>query len=129
MTTNTFNTQSELIEYNLQLLENGKIDFSDEHTLCTLLPHSVKQVSENGILFFNKNGEVIIDFLYDNFYKLDINTEYDKNFYRKPKNFDYIFTEYKMSEEILYFYDENLSKIDIAKYIEKVRAFLALLPN
>lgn len=41
MTTNTFNTQLELIEYYLQLLENGNINFRDKYTLDTLLPHLV----------------------------------------------------------------------------------------
>ena len=127
MIKNTFNTQKEQIEYNLQLLENRNIIFEDKHTLDTLFPDFVKQVSDSEILFFNKNGEIIIDFLNDFFYIEGFNEIIDKDFYRKPKNFQFIFTEYKMSEDILYFYDKKLSKKDIVKYIEKVRNFLDLL--
>ena len=127
MTSNTFNTQLELIEYNLRLLENKHVDLNDKNTLDTLLPYFVKQVSSTEILFFNKNGEVIIDFLNDFLYIEGFNEMIDKDFYRKPKNFQFIFTEYKMSEDILYFYDKKLSKKDIVKYIEKVRNFLDLL--
>ena len=84
MTSNTFNTQLELIEYNLRLLENKHVDLNDKNTLDTLLPYFVKQVSSTEILFFNKNGEVIIDFLNDFLkkYYLDIyleNEECQKN--------------------------------------------------
>ena len=127
MIKNTFNTQKEQIEYNLQLLENRNIIFEDKHTLDTLFPYFVKQVSDSEILFFNKNGEIIIDFLNDFFYIEGFNEIIDKDFYRKHKNFQFIFTEYKMSEDILYFYDKKLSKKDIVKYIEKVRNFLDLL--
>ena len=75
----------------------------------------------------DKNGEVIIDFLNDFLYIEGFNEMIDKDFYRKPKNFQFIFTEYKMSEDILYFYDKRLSTKDIVKYIEKVRNFLDLL--
>ncbi|MFX4281608.1 hypothetical protein ACOL3J_04925 [Aliarcobacter butzleri] len=127
MTKNTFSTQLELIEYNLRLLENHHIDLNDKNTLDTLLPYFVKQVSNTEILFFNKNGEVIIDFLNDFLYIECFNEMIDKNFYRKSKNFEYIFIEYKMSEDIIYFYDKKLSKKVIAKYIQKVRDFLDLL--
>ncbi len=35
MTSNTFNTQLELIEYNLRLLENKHVDLNDKNTLDT----------------------------------------------------------------------------------------------
>ena len=127
MTSNTFNTQLELIEYNLRLLENKHVDLNDKNTLDTLLPYFVKQVSNTEILFFNKNGEVIIDFLNDFLYIEGFNEMIDKDFYRKPKNFEYIFIEFKITEDIIYFYDKKLSKKDIAKYIQKVRDFLNLL--
>ncbi|MGJ0353593.1 hypothetical protein NG783_09870 [Aliarcobacter cryaerophilus] len=127
MTSNTFNTQLELIEYNLRLLENKHVDLNDKNTLDTLLPYFVKQVSSTEILFFNKNGEVIIDFLNDFLYIEGFNEMIDKDFYRKPKNFEYIFIEFKITEDIIYFYDKKLSKKDIAKYIQKVRDFLNLL--
>lgn len=44
-------------------------------------------------------------------------------------NFDYVFIEFKMKENIIYFFDEKLSKRDIHKYLQKIRALLALLPN
>lgn len=127
MTKNTFSTQLELIEYNLRLLENKHVDLNDKNTLDTLLPYFVKQVSSTEILFFNKNGEVIIDFLNDFLYIEGFNEMIDKDFYRKPKNFEYIFIEFKITEDIIYFYDKKLSKKDIAKYIQKVRDFLNLL--
>ena len=129
MIKNTFNTQKEQIEYNLQLLENRNIIFEDKHTLDTLFPYFVKQVSDSEILFFNKNGEIIIDFLNDFFYIEGFNEIKDKDFYRKSENFDYLFIEFKMEEDIVFFYDEKLTKRDILKYLQKVRAFLALLPN
>lgn len=129
MTINDYMTQPQRVEFHLQLLENGKINFTDKHTLDTLLPHYVKKVTDTEVLFFNKNGEVIIDFLNDFFYIEGFNEMEDKNFYRKPKNFDYLFIEFKMKEDIIFFFDEKLSKKDISKYLQKVRAFLALLPN
>ena len=80
MIKNTFNTQKEQIEYNLQLLENRNIIFEDKHTLDTLFPYFVKQVSDSEILFFNKNGEIIIDFLNDFFYIEGFNEIIDKDF-------------------------------------------------
>lgn len=129
MTTNNYMTQPFLVKAHLELLENGRIDFSDKHTLNTLLPHYAKKVTTNEVLFFNKNGEVIIDFLNDFFYIEGFNEIEDKNFYRKSENFDYLFIEFKMEEDIVFFYDEKLTKRDILKYLQKVRAFLALLPN
>ena len=129
MTTNNYMTQPEMVEAHLELLENGRIDFSDSHTLNTLLPHYAKKVTDNEVLFFNKNGEVIIDFLNDFFYIESFNEIEDKDFYRKSENFDYLFIEFKMEEDIVFFYDEKLTKRDIPKYLQKVRAFLALLPN
>lgn len=129
MTINDYMTQPQRVEFHLQLLENGKIDFTDKQTLNTLLPHYMKKVTANEVLFFNKNGEVIIDFLNDFFYIEGFNERDDKNFYRKPENFDYLFIEFKMQEDIIFFFDEKLSKRDIPKYLQKVRAFLALLPN
>ena len=129
MIKNTFNTQKEQIEYNLQLLENRNIIFEDKHTLDTLFPYFVKQVSDSEILFFKKNGEIIIDFLNDFFYIEGFNEIIDKDFYRKSQNFAYLFIEFKMEEDIVFFYDEKLTKRDIPKYLQKVRAFLALLPN
>jgi hypothetical protein len=129
MTINDYMTQPQRVEFHLQLLENGKIDFTDKQTLNTLLPHYMKKVTANEVLFFNKNGEVIIDFLNDFFYIEGFNERDDKNFYRKPKNFDCLFIEFKMEEDIIFFFDEKLSKRDIPRYLQKVRAFLALLPN
>lgn len=129
MTINDYMTQPQRVEFHLQLLENGKIDFTDKQTLNTLLPHYMKKVTANEVLFFNKNGEVIIDFLNDFFYIEGFNERDDKNFYRKPKNFDYLFIEFKMEEDIIFFFDEKLSKRDIPKYLKKVRTSLALLPN
>ena len=129
MTINNYMTQPEMVEAHLELLENGRIDFSDHHTLNTLFPYCVKKVTDNEVLFFNKNGEVIIDFLNDFFYIEGFNEIEDKDFYRKPENFDYLFIEFKMQEDIIFFFDEKLSKKDISKYLKKVRAFLALLPN
>ena len=97
--------------------------------LSTLLPHYAKKVTTNEAWFFNKNGEVIIDFLNDFFYIEGFNEIEDKNFYRKSENFDYLFIKFKMEEDIIFFYDEKLTKRDIPKYLQKVRAFLALLPN
>ena len=129
MTINNYMTQPEMVEAHLEFLENGRIDFSDKHTLNTLFPHHVKKVTANEVLFFNKNGEVIIDFLNDFFYIEEFNKMVDKDFYKKPENFDYLFIEFKMEEDIIFFYDEKLTKRDIPKYLQKVRAFLALLPN
>ncbi|MDX9960168.1 MAG: hypothetical protein RBS32_01660 [Aliarcobacter sp.] len=129
MTINDYMTQPQRVEFYLQLLENGKINFADKHTLDTLLPHYVKKVTDTEVLFFNKNGEVIIDFLNDFFYIEGFNEMEDKNFYRKPNNFDCLFIEFKMKEDIIFFFDEKLSKRDIPTYLQKVRAFLALLPN
>lgn len=129
MTTNNYMTQPEMVETHLEFLENGRIDFSDKHTLNTLFPYCVKKVTANEVLFFNKNGEVIIDFLNDFFYIEGFNEIEDKDFYRKSENFDYLFIEFKMEEDIIFFFDEKLSKRDISKYLQKVRAFLALLPN
>lgn len=132
MTINDYMTQPERVEFHLQLLENGKIDFNDKDTLDTLLPYYVKKVTDTEVLFFNKNGEVIIDFFNDFFYISNIegfNEIEDKNFYRKPENFDYLFIEYKMEEDIIYFFDKKPSKKDIPKYLQKVRAFFTLLPN
>ena len=129
MTINNYMTQPEMVEAHLELLENGRIDFSDIHTLNTLLPYCVKKVTDKEVLFFNKNGEVIIDFLNDFFYIEGFNEIDDIDFYRKPENFDYLFIEFKMQEDIIFFFDEKLSKKDISKYLQKVRTFLALLSN
>ena len=37
MTINNYMTQPEMVDAHLELLENGRIDFSDKHTLNTLL--------------------------------------------------------------------------------------------
>lgn len=129
MTINDYMNQAQRVKAHLEFLENGKIDFSDKHTLDTLLPHHVKKVTDKEVLFFNKNGEVIIDFLNDSFYIKGFNERDDKNFYRKSENFDYLFIEFKMEEDIIYFFDEKLLKRDISKYLQKVKAFLALLSN
>ncbi len=129
MTINDYMTQPQRIEFHLKLLENGRIDFSDNHTLNTLFPYCVKRVTDNEVLFFNKNSEVIIDFLNDFFYLEGFNEIDDIDFYKKPENFDYLFSKFKMEEDIIFFFDEKLSKRDIPKYLQKVRAFLALLPN
>lgn len=126
MTSNNYMTQPERVEFHLQLLEEHQKLNED---LYKLLPYYVRKVSDTQILFFNNNGEVIIDFLNDLFYNIRFNVENDKNFYQKEKNFDYLFIEHKLEENIIYFFDEKLSKKDIPKYIERVRAFLALLPN
>ncbi|QEZ88357.1 hypothetical protein ACIB15232_0160 [Aliarcobacter cibarius] len=129
MTINNYMTQPEMVEAHLEFLENGRIDFSDKYTLNTLFPYCVKKVTDNEVLFFNKNGEVIIDFLNDLFYIEDFNKINDIDFYRKPENFDYLFIKFKMQEDIIFLFDEKLTKRDIPKYLQKVRAFLALLPN
>ncbi|MCT7581449.1 hypothetical protein [Aliarcobacter butzleri] len=126
MTINNYMTQPEMIESYLQLLENGKMNF-DNHTLNTLLPYCVKKVTTNEVLFFNKNGEVIIDFLNDLFYIEGFNKINDIDFYRKPENFDYLFSKYKMEESIVYFYEKRITKRSVTKYLQTVRAFLALL--
>ncbi|MEV9499955.1 hypothetical protein [Aliarcobacter butzleri] len=129
MTINNYMTQPEMVDAHLELLENGRIDFSDKHTLNTLLPHYVKKVTANEVLFFNKNGEVIIDFLNDFLYIEGVNEIEDKNFYRKSRNFDYLFIAHKMEEDIVYFYEKRITKRSVPKYLEKVRTFLALLPK
>ena len=129
MTINNYMTQPEMVESHLRLLENLRIDFSDERTLNTLLPYYVMKISETKVLFFNKYDEVIIDFLNDFFYIEGFNEIKDKDFYRKSENFDYLFIEYKMEENIVYFYKKRITKRSISKYLQKVRAFLALLPN
>lgn len=129
MTINNYMTQPEMVEAHLELLENGRIDFSDERTLNTLLPYYVMKISETKVLFFNKYDEVIIDFLNDFFYIEGFNEIKDKDFYRKSENFDYLFIEFKMEENIVYFYKKRITKRSISKYLQKVRAFLALLPN
>lgn len=122
-------TQPERVAFHLDLLEKEKIDFGDKDTLYTLLPHYVIKVANNKILFFNKYGDVIIDFLHDYFYTENFNTVEDKNFYKKASNFDCIFIEYKMNENIVYFFNEKLTKKGIPKYLQKVKNFLSLLPN
>lgn len=129
MTINNYMTQPEMVESHLRLLENLRIDFSDERTLNTLLPYYVMKISETKVLFFNKYDEVIIDFLNDFFYIEGFNEIKDKDFYRKSENFDYLFIEFKMEENIVYFYKKRITKRSISKYLQKVRAFLALLPN
>lgn len=129
MTINDYMTQPQRVEFHLQLLENGKIDFTDKHTLNTLLPYYVMKVSDTEVLFFNKNGEVIIDFLNDLFYIERFNEIEDKDFYKKSKNFDYLFIEHKMEESIVYFYEKRITKRSVPKYLQKVRAFLDLLPK
>ena len=129
MTINNYITQPEMVESHLRLLENLRIDFSDERTLNTLLPYYVMKISETKVLFFNKYDEVIIDFLNDFFYIEGFNEIKDKDFYRKSENFDYLFIEFKMEENIVYFYKKRITKRSISKYLQKVRAFLALLPN
>lgn len=123
MTINDYMTQPERVELHLQLLEYHK---KLNENLYKLLPHYVKKVTNTEVLFFNKNGEVIINFFNDFLYMSNSNS---KNFYTNPKNFDYLFIEFKMEEDIIFFYDEKLTKRDIPKYLQKVRAFLALLPN
>ena len=129
MTINNYTPQPEMVEAHLELLENGRIDFSDERTFNTLLPYYVMKISETKVLFFNKYDEVIIDFLNDFFYIEGFNEIKDKDFYRKSENFDYLFIEFKMEENIVYFYKKRITKRSISKYLQKVRAFLALLPN
>ena len=129
MTINNYMTQPEMVESHLRLLENLRIDFSDERTFNTLLPYYVMKISETKVLFFNKYDEVIIDFLNDFFYIEGFNEIKDKDFYRKSENFDYLFIEFKMEENIVYFYKKRITKRSISKYLQKVRAFLALLPN
>ena len=77
--------------------------------------------------FYNRYDEVILDFLNDFFYIEGFNEIEDKDFYRKSENFDYLFIEFKMEEDIIYFFDEKLLKRDISKYLQKVKDFLALL--
>lgn len=123
MTINDDMTQPERVKLHLQLLEyHQKLN----KNLYKLLPCYVKNVTDTKILFFNKDGEVIINFLTDILYISNFN---GKNFYTNFKNFDYLFIEYKIEENIIYFFNDNISKRDIPKYIQKVRAFLALLPN
>lgn len=129
MTINNYTPQPEMVEAHLELLENGRIDFSDECTLNTLLPYYVMKISETKVLFFNKYDEVIIDFLNDFFYIEGFNEIEDKDFYRRSENFDYLFIEFKMEENIVYFYKKRITKRSISKYLQKVRDFLALLPN
>lgn len=129
MTINNYMTQPEMVEAHLELLENGRIDFSDERTFNTLLPYYVMKISETKVLFFNKYDEVIIDFLNDFFYIEGFNEIKDKDFYRKSENFDYLFIEFKMEENIVYLYEKRITKRSVSKYLKKVRAFLTLLPN
>ncbi len=132
MTINNQMTQSEMIELNLQLLENERIDTKNKHTLYKLLPHYVSYVDNEHILFFNKYYEVVLDFsnynsqsFFNQFNKIE-----NEDYYKEAENFDYLFIEAVLPDTSIYFYNSFetiLNKKYHSDYIKRVRKFIELL--
>ena len=133
MTLNNERTQPEMVESNLKLLEKGRIDLKDEHTLYKLLPKYVKQIDDENVLFFNKFDEVLLDYSNSNpqsFFNI-FNIEEDEEYYKEPKNFDYLFIEACITDDnSIYLYNSFETILDKQyhnDYVNRVRKCIELI--
>ena len=127
MTLNNERTQLEMVESNLKLLEKGRIDLKDEHTLYKLLPKYVKQVDDENVLFFNKFHEVLLDF--DNIASI-LTQVVEEEYYKEPKNFDYLFIKASITDNSIYLYNSFETILDKQyhnDYVNRVRKCIELI--